>query len=131
MYLLVLPPEKVVIFGGGLPTYCCVKALIAAGIAACKIVLVGTPDKSVDWEKRTGYILSSKVKLPMKQELKRIGVCVVDNYEFSHWETCSVSGLVKRTHFKSSTERDAHISVSTFALFCYRYRRVDDGIVSG
>lgn len=114
-----------------MPTFSCVKALLAAGIPAESIVLITTPEKDVEWETRSGYILSNKVRVPMRQELLILGVSIVENYEFSHWETCSPSGLVKRTHFKSMTERDAHISFPTFALFCYRYRRVDDGIVSG
>ncbi|ODN02858.1 Urocanate hydratase [Orchesella cincta] len=130
MYKTFMKKKKVIVFGGGLITYACVKALLAFGIAADKIVMISTPDREIEWEKKQGYTLSSKVRNPMTRELRNLGVYMMDNYEFSHWETCSISGLVKRSHFKSLTERDAHISFSTFALFCYRYKRVDDGIVS-
>ncbi|CAL8073178.1 unnamed protein product [Orchesella dallaii] len=130
MYKTFMKKKKVLVFGGGLTTYACVKALLAFGITADKIVMIGPPEGALEWEKKQGYTLSSKVRNPMVKELRKLGVYMMDNYEFSHWETCSISGLVKRSHFKSLTERDAHISFSTFALFCYRYRRVDDGIVS-
>lgn len=65
----------------------------------------------------------------MEKELRRHGVHFVENYEFSDWEL--VSGVVKRCYFTSPTEAEAKISFPTFALFCYRYRRVDDDIVSG
>jgi len=53
--------EKVLIFGGGLTTYACVKALLAFGISPDKIVMIGTPDREIEWEKKSGYTLSSKV----------------------------------------------------------------------
>jgi hypothetical protein len=69
--------------------------------------------------------------VPITNELKNLGIHMVENYEFSHWETCSVSGLVKRTYFSSPMENEAKISIPTFGLFCFRYRRVNDSIVSG
>jgi hypothetical protein len=67
----------------------------------------------------------------MEEELKALGVHWVQNYEFSEWETCPISGLVKRTYFSSPTEKESRISFSTFVLFCFRHRRVNDDLVSG
>lgn len=66
------------------------------------------------------------------QELLDLGVTIYENYEFDHWDTCTFDEIAEKTHFKSTVEdQPEHLTLKSFALFCYRYKRVDDVIVSG
>ncbi|XP_035705112.1 cilia- and flagella-associated protein 61-like [Folsomia candida] len=129
-YIPFMKRKKILIFGAGLRCFACIKSLLLAGVTANRIVIIDTPNFEVEWEAKAGYNMTNTVRIPMEQELKRLGVYWVQNYEFSDWETCPISGLVKRSYFSSPTEKESKISFSTFAFFCFRHRRVNDDLVS-
>jgi hypothetical protein len=53
--------EKLVIFGGGLRTFACVKALLVFGIPPERIVYITNPEHEVEWEEKSGYMLTDIV----------------------------------------------------------------------